>query len=203
MQHHDIWRGLDALAARHGLSTSGLARQAGLDPTAFNRSKRMGRDGRPRWPSTESVARALEAVGAGLGDLVALIEPAPAVSLPALPMTDAGEAFSEEGTPLPGAWGVVRLPWPAAPGAFLLVIDDDRMNPVLLPGQMVLVEPGAGARAGSRVVARLTDGRLVAGLLAARDGGGLRLEAANPEWPAIGLDAGALDWIARITWASQ
>lgn len=203
MQHQDIWRGLDALAARHGLSASGLARRAGLDPTAFNRSKRMGRDGRPRWPSTESVARALEAVGAGLGDLVALIEPAPAVSLPALPMAEAGDAFTADGAPRPGAWGAVRLPCPAAPGAFILVIDDERMSPVLVPGQKVLVEPGPGAQAGSRVVARLTSGRLIAGRLAAGDGAGLRLAAANPDWPAVALPPGAVDWIARIAWASQ
>ncbi len=42
MQHKDIWRGLDQLAAHHGLSASGLARRAGLDPTSFNPSKREG-----------------------------------------------------------------------------------------------------------------------------------------------------------------
>ncbi|MEL6861954.1 MAG: helix-turn-helix transcriptional regulator, partial [Pseudomonadota bacterium] len=53
MQHGDIWRGLDELAARSGLSTSGLARLAGLDATAFNKSKRQSKDGRLRWPTTE------------------------------------------------------------------------------------------------------------------------------------------------------
>ena len=61
MRHDDIWRALDALAAEHGLSASGLARKAGLDPTAFNPSKRIGADGRARWPSTESVAKVLNA----------------------------------------------------------------------------------------------------------------------------------------------
>src|SRR6266508_2763061 len=49
LQHADVWRGIDRLAAKHGLSASGLARRAGLDPTAFNPSKRITREGRPRW----------------------------------------------------------------------------------------------------------------------------------------------------------
>ena len=62
MRHSDMWKGLDLLAERHGLSASGLARAAGLDPTSFNKSKRVSRDGKARWPSTESVSRALEAL---------------------------------------------------------------------------------------------------------------------------------------------
>ena len=80
MRHDDIWRALDALAAEHGLSASGLARKAGLDPTAFNPSKRIGADGRARWPSTESVAKVLTATGRGIEDFASLVS-----GLPALP----------------------------------------------------------------------------------------------------------------------
>ena len=61
LSHRAIWEALDALAERHGLSTSGLAKLAGLDATAFNPSKRVSKDGRERWPSTESIAKVLEA----------------------------------------------------------------------------------------------------------------------------------------------
>ena len=50
MRHDDIWRAIDTLAAENGLSPSGLARKAGLDPTSFNLSKRRATDGKPRWP---------------------------------------------------------------------------------------------------------------------------------------------------------
>ena len=73
MQHNDIWRAIDALAAENGLSASGLARKAGLDPTAFNPSKRTGPDGRARWPSTESVAKVLAATGTGMDDFADLV----------------------------------------------------------------------------------------------------------------------------------
>ena len=81
MQHGDIWRGIDLLARNHGLSTSGLAKLAGLDATAFNKSQRLPKDGRPRWPSTESISRALDAVGVALIALLAALDRAAAAAL--------------------------------------------------------------------------------------------------------------------------
>src|SRR5580658_6113741 len=80
MKHEDIWRALDTLAAENGLSASGLARRAGLDATTFNRSKRRMPDGRARWPSTESVAKVLEATGASLEAFTALVSGARALA---------------------------------------------------------------------------------------------------------------------------
>ena len=45
LTHAQIWGALDRLAARAGLSASGLAKKAGLDPTTFNKSKRITPDG--------------------------------------------------------------------------------------------------------------------------------------------------------------
>jgi 2-hydroxychromene-2-carboxylate isomerase len=73
LSHERIWSALDALAERHGLTASGLARRAGLDPTAFNKSKRRGADGRDRWPSTESLAKVLDATGSSLDDFMSLV----------------------------------------------------------------------------------------------------------------------------------
>ena len=79
MRHDDIWRAIDTLAAENGLSSSGLARKAGLDPTSFNLSKRRATDGRLRWPSSESLAKILAATGARLEDFTALVSGARAV----------------------------------------------------------------------------------------------------------------------------
>jgi len=70
--HADIWRAIDRLAEAKGLSPSGLAKKAGLDPTTFNKSKRHSPGGNPRWPSTESLAKILAATGATITDLMAL-----------------------------------------------------------------------------------------------------------------------------------
>src|SRR5207245_10921527 len=74
LTHAQIWTALDRLAARAGLSPSGLAIKTGVDPTTFNKSKRMTSDGRARWPSTESVAKALTATRTSIDTLVQLIE---------------------------------------------------------------------------------------------------------------------------------
>src|SRR5689334_8560308 len=73
LTHEQIWTALDRLAARAQLSPSGLARRAGLDPTTFNKSKRVTPDGRERWPSTESLAKALAAADASIEVFVQLI----------------------------------------------------------------------------------------------------------------------------------
>ncbi len=46
LSHERVWAAIDALAARYSLSASGLAKRAGLDSTAFNKSKRLSA-GRP------------------------------------------------------------------------------------------------------------------------------------------------------------
>src|SRR5258706_11640596 len=58
----DIWAAIDQLAREHGWTTSGLARRAGLDPTAFNRSKRQI-NARDRWPASSSIVKVLEGTG--------------------------------------------------------------------------------------------------------------------------------------------
>ena len=63
MNHHQIWRAIELLAHAHGMSCSGLAKISGLDPTSFNKSKRVSKYGQPRWPSLGSIAKILDATG--------------------------------------------------------------------------------------------------------------------------------------------
>lgn len=72
--HTQIWTGIDRLATSFGYSASGLAKKAGLDPTSFNKSKRISPDGKPRWPSTESISKVLAVTGATMSDFISLIE---------------------------------------------------------------------------------------------------------------------------------
>lgn len=73
LTHEDIWRAIDRLAELNGYSPSGLAKKGGLDPTSFNKSKRFSRDGKPRWPSTESLSKVLGVTDSTLSDLLSLI----------------------------------------------------------------------------------------------------------------------------------
>jgi phage repressor protein C with HTH and peptisase S24 domain len=75
LTHSNLWRGIDRLAAKHGLSTSGLALRAGLDATTFGRSKRISPDGKPRWPSTETIAKVLTVTGEPLAGFISMLGP--------------------------------------------------------------------------------------------------------------------------------
>lgn len=79
--HAQIWQGLDALASSQGYSPSGLAKLSGLDPTSFNKSKRVSPDGKPRWPSTESLSKVLAATNITMSDFVRFIDDMPSGKL--------------------------------------------------------------------------------------------------------------------------
>ena len=72
--HAQTWKAIDQLARENGLSTSGLARKAGLDPTAFNVSKRISPEGRPRWPSSESISKVLYVTNTSLSRFAVIVE---------------------------------------------------------------------------------------------------------------------------------
>src|ERR1700716_2425219 len=91
LTHGQVWTALDRLAERGGLSPSGLARRAGLDPTTFNKSKRITADGRERWPSTESLAKALAATNSSIDTFVQLIGDG-ARSAPSVPLLNFAQA---------------------------------------------------------------------------------------------------------------
>src|ERR1700726_4361099 len=109
-----VWTALDRLAGRAGLSPSGLAKRSGLDPTTFNKSKRITPDGRERWPSTESVSKALAATTSSIDTFVQLIgDSARTVqSVPLLGFAQAGTGgyFDDGGVPAGEGWDGGGLP---------------------------------------------------------------------------------------------
>lgn len=212
LSHQQVWAAIDALAARHSLSPSGLARRAGLDSTAFNKSKRLSADGRPRWPSTESLAKIMEATGASLIELVTLIEERPAgparrASVPLIGFAQAGTGgyFDDAGFPVGQGWEEVQLPAGSGTGegAYALQVQGDSMLPLYRDGDVLIVEPGAAVRKGDRVVVRTSTGEVMAKVLAGRAAGALRLVSLNPAHPDRTIPAAEIEWVARIVWASQ
>lgn len=207
MQHGQVWRALDALAARRGLTASGLARSAGLDPTTFNKSKRLSPDGKPRWPSTESLSRALDAAGATLEEFAALVTGRAAGVGRAIPIVGLAKAgangfFDDTGFPV-GAGETVRFPGLGEERVYALEITGDSMEPVFREGDVVIVQPGTTARRGDRVVVRTTAGEVMAKELGRRNEQSLELISLNPRYPVRHVPAEDVDWVARIVWASQ
>ena len=216
MKHEDIWRALDTLAAENGLSASGLAKRAGLDPTTFNPSKRNIGGGRNRWPSTESIAKVLDATGASLEAFTALVSGARALSsgsagrstarrIPLIGLAQAGSDgyFDDGGYPVGGGWDEVSLPEIADTNAYALEISGDSMEPVFRDGDMVIVSPAAPIRRSDRVVVRITSGAVMAKQLARRSARRVELKSLNPEHPDHSFDLAEVAWIHRIVWVSQ
>ncbi len=206
MDHPQIWRAIDALAARYGLTASGLARAAGLDPTTFNKSKRLAPDGKPRWPSTESLTRALTAVNASFDDFAALVSGGTTGgrSIPIVGLAKAGADgfFDDAGFPI-GAEETVRFPGLSDERVYALEISGDSMLPVFREGDVVIVLPGAPLRRGDRVVVRTRAGEVMAKELGRRNEQSVELISLNPLYPPRALPAGDIDWMARIVWSSQ
>lgn len=212
MTHDDLWRALDTLAAEAGMSVSGLAKRAGLDPTTFNISKRRMPDGRLRWPSTESLAKALEAANASLDEFARLLsgqsKSAAAPSGNRVPLIGFAQAggdgfFGDAGYPVGGGWDEVSIPDLNDPHAYALEIAGDSMEPVYRDGDMVVVSPGAPVRRGDRVVVRTQRGEAMAKQLARRSARRIELISLNPDHANYSFDLSEIAWMHRILWASQ
>ncbi|MBB5753371.1 S24 family peptidase [Prosthecomicrobium pneumaticum] len=211
LSHEQIWAAIDRLAARHEMSASGLAKRAGLDPTTFNRSKRFAGDGRPRWPSTESIAKVLEATGEGVGAFLGLVggprtDPAwqfAPVPLLGFAQAGAGGFFDDGGFPVGQGWDEVPFPGQVGDGVYALQVSGDSMMPVYREGDIILVAPTAQTRPGDRVVVRTRDGEVMAKVLARRTTKTVELASLNPAHPSRLVALVDLEWIARIVWASQ
>jgi phage repressor protein C with HTH and peptisase S24 domain len=213
MRHDDIWRALDTLAAEQGLSASGLARKAGLDPTAFNPSKRIGADGRARWPSTESISKVLAATGTTMDAFATLISGAPALvrkavqakRIPLIGFAQAGSEgfFDDGGYPVGGGWDEISMPDVGDPNAYALEISGDSMEPVFRDGDMVIVSPAAPVRRGDRVVVKTREGEVMAKQLVRQSARRVELASLNPAHPNYSFDLGDLVFMHRIVWAAQ
>jgi phage repressor protein C with HTH and peptisase S24 domain len=205
MRHSELWKAVDRLAERNGLSPSGLAKRAGLDPTAFNKSKRTGPDGSARWLSTESLIKALDAVGATLEDFAAIAQGRQGQAAPLLGFAKAGNDgyFDDAGFPVGDGWDEVRFPGLTTENVYALEIAGDSMEPVYRRGDRIVVAPGVPVRRGDRVVARTKDGEVLAKVLGRQTERMVELVSLNPDYAPRELPRGELAWMARILWASQ
>jgi len=208
--HRTIWSAIDSLAQRRGLSVSGLARMAGLDPTAFNPSKRVSKDGRERWPSTESIAKMLASAGESMDQFLAgggVYEQADnhqaAVPLLGFAQAGAGGFFDSGGFPVGQGWDEVNIPVGPNSNTYALEVSGDSMMPLYRDGDVIIVSPAEQIRRGDRVVVRTHDGEVMAKILHRQTANNIELHSLNPEHPPRALSTNEVDWIARILWASQ
>ncbi|WP_338722227.1 helix-turn-helix transcriptional regulator [Devosia sp. XK-2] len=215
LSHRSIWDGIDALARRQGVSVSALAKLAGLDATAFNVSKRISKDGRERWPSTESISKILEATGesfdsflTGTGSFSAMprgFSETHLRNIPLLGLAQAGHGgfFDSAGHPVGHGWDEVALPTPDEDGIYALEISGDSMEPLYREGDRIVVSPTEQVRRGDRVVVKTREGEVMAKILARQSAKQIELHSINPAYEPRLFDIADIEWMARIIWASQ
>jgi phage repressor protein C with HTH and peptisase S24 domain len=207
LTHSQIWAALDRLAARAKLSASGLAKRSGLDPTTFNKSKRITIDGRPRWPSTESVAKALAATGVSFETFVSLISDRTGTtrSVPLIGFAEAGTGgyFDDGGFPVGKGWDEVAFPGVNDDHAYALEISGDSMLPTYRDGDVIVVSPVEPVRRGDRVVLKTKNGEVMVKELKRQTTKQVDLKSLNADHPDRTLAFDEVAWIQRIVWAKQ
>jgi len=209
LKHADVWKAIDRLAREYGFSTSGLARQSGLDPTTFNKSKRITREGKLRWPSTESVAKVLTATGANLAEFVSYVTDSEGAgiyrNIPLIRFPQAGNQgyFDDAGYPAGGSWDEIPFPGLGDPQAYALEITGDSMEPVFRDGDTVIVSPQANIRRGDRVVVKTKNGEVMVKLLQRQSVHKIELKSLNPDHEDRSLEVENVEWIARVVWSSH
>jgi phage repressor protein C with HTH and peptisase S24 domain len=208
LTHSQIWNALDRLAAHSGLTPSGLAKKAGLDPTTFNKSKRITPEGRPRWPSTESVAKSLAATGSSVELFMTLLSETgkpPITNVPLIGFAQAGAGgyFDDGGFPVGKGWEEIAFPQVTDEHAYALEIAGDSMKPAYRDGDIIVVSPGAPVRRGDRVVVKTRSGEVMVKELRRKNSKNIELKSLNSEHRDRTLPMTEVLWIARIMWASQ
>ncbi len=213
--HDDMWRAIDRLAAAFGYSPSGLAKKAGLDPTTFNKSKRMSADGKPRWPSTESLSKILAVTGSTMSDFIALIGTDDKdgsdrhQTIPIIGYAQAGKAgyFDDAGYATGDGWDEVAFPEHGSTvrhaHIYALEVSGASMEPVYREGDVLVISPDAGIRRGDRIVVRTARGEVMAKQLSRQTANRIELKSLNPEHENHSLRPDEISWMARIIWVSQ
>jgi phage repressor protein C with HTH and peptisase S24 domain len=209
LTHPQVWGAIDRLAARHGFSASGLAKKAGLDPTSFNRSKRVTPEGRPRWPSTESIAKVLQATGATIDDFITLLSPKKGRRLlKSLPMVSLAKAggnglFNERGYPAGPGWDVVPFPSISDEHAYALEISTHALEPLYRKGDIVIISPAASCRRGDRIAVRLRSGDVFIAEFKRKSPKSVDIVMLTPGHRDRSIPASEIAALGRVVWASQ
>ncbi len=207
LKHANIWQAIDRLARERGLTTSGLAKLGGLDPTSLNKSKRHSQAGKPRWPSTESIAKILDATGTSLSEFLDYAGE-DGGSMRILPLIGTDRVtrrglFDDFGHPIGEEWDSIPFPNMRDRQAFALEVTDDSMEPCYREGDVVVASPNTALRRGDRVLIRRKDSSILAMELVRRSARRIELKPFAGQAAEVVMTVDDIDWMVRIVWSSQ
>ena len=211
LSHDQIWRGVDRLALRNGLSASGLAKRAGLDPTTFNKSKRVTQDGKQRWPGTESLSKILDATQTSMAEFVTLIDETASpqqrpteLRLKSIRVSRIADgSFDKSGFPNDGEWEDVDFPAIEDPRAYMVELDRDGAQAFCRPGSLVVVSPSSSVRRHDRIILKPKTGSLLFGTIKRKTAQQYTIVDTGGHPDEATYATKDIAWIARILWVSQ
>lgn len=214
LSHEQVWSAIDQLAENNRLTPSGLARQSGLDPTSFNKSKRMTSEGRLRWPSTESIAKALSATRTPFSEFANIVRGEPHFALrqkmdhkqpDAMGFSQAGVAnFCDDGG-LPALQKSANDPVHPfeEPDSFTMKITGDELDPVYRHGDTIIAVHERAVKPGARIIIELQDQSVLIRDFLSINGGEMKVATlTDPKLESV-IPRAKIAKIARILWVSQ
>jgi phage repressor protein C with HTH and peptisase S24 domain len=204
--HESLWHAIDHLAQSIGTSTSGLAKRAGLDATSFNKSKRFGADGKPRWPSTESIARVLAATELTMLEFLAFMPEETTAQAHAIPLITTKDSmkknsFDEHGFPNVKSADIINFPNFDPQSIFALEINDKKFESVYPLDSILIIEPHVKLRRGDKVFIK---GRkdIFIGVLSREIGRKIDILSYSTQ-SSLQIPYDDIEFMARILWVSQ
>jgi len=206
LTHVQVWAAIEALAAQEGLSLSGLARKAKLDATCFNKSKRVSPNGKPRWPSTEVIAKVLQACGKDARHFAALAT-TKRLTIPVIGIGQAGKTGYwnlDHGYPTGQGWDELSLAGLIDdPHAYGIRVAGDSMEPVFRDKAIVVASPSASVQQGDRAVIRLVSGEVLIKEILKISTKQVTLHSCNLAYPDRIFPKSEISFMHRIVLVSQ
>ena len=203
--YFNIWRGIDNLALQKGISLSKLAQKAGLNASIFNKSKRVGADGRPRWLSTETLDKVLAVTHTNFLDFMVLcgeeIHNSALVPLIKDTQLTDNKLIDSFGAPAKPK-DAMSFPGVLPAHSYMLELTTDQLLPFYRLGTLLLVSPYQEVRNKDRVIMKTQKGDIVFGMLKHRSALKITLTSFLGTRPAH-FSTQDIVWMARIMWASQ
>ena len=208
LSYFEIWKGIDALAQSKGLSVSGLAQKAGLDPTAFNKSKRTAPDGKKRWLSIETLNKVLNATHTDFLEFMALAG-SPIYTKTIIPITTLDkirkiQLISDSCTPVHiNEWDTLSFPDSYDDNIFALQILNHDFEPIYRAGTILIISPKSKIHSNNKVILQTKQGEILICLLIKQTANQMHVQSLTEHKQDIYIKSSDVLWISRIIWVSQ
>ena len=203
MQYEQIWDAIDKLAKQNGLSLSGLAKKSGLDPTIFNKSKRLRHDGKKRWPSLESLNKILTTCHTDFADFYLLAENKPIRqprTLPYIVLSSLSQPdFDRFDTTV---WETIDSPC-FSENTYLVNLDSRSYEPLYNFGSTLVLEKRSEIRQKDRILILLKNGDVMIKEFLYRADNKITVCSLLKPARISELNISDIRLLNRIVWASQ